>query len=72
MVPVLARRLVLQTLVETQQKDPQRKCFRLIGGTLVERTVKEVIPSLQTNNDGVRALVPFSWFKEKAADLVWM
>jgi len=27
----------------------------MIGGVLVERTVKEVVPSLETNNAGVRA-----------------
>jgi hypothetical protein len=48
--------LVLSTLLETQKKDPTRKCFRMIGGVLVERTVNEVIPSLQMNNDGVRPL----------------
>lgn len=32
-----------------------RKCFRLIGGVLVERTVSEVAPSLQKNKDAVRS-----------------
>ncbi|KAH8830331.1 hypothetical protein DL96DRAFT_1592468, partial [Flagelloscypha sp. PMI_526] len=37
--------------------EPDRKCFRLIGGVLVERTVKDVVPTLQTNRDGIRTTV---------------
>lgn len=33
--------------------EPDRKCFRMVGGVLVERTVKEVLPALQTNYNGV-------------------
>lgn len=47
-------RLVLSALVEALQKDPKRKCFRMVGGVLVERTVEDVVPALQTNRDGVR------------------
>lgn len=52
---LIARRvsLVLTTLEDALAKDPDRKCFRLIGGVLVERTVKDVTPALQTNRDGV-------------------
>lgn len=46
-------RLVLSTLDEALAEEPNRKCFRLIGGVLVERTVKDVVPALQTNRDGV-------------------
>jgi hypothetical protein len=45
--------LVLGTLEEALAEDPNRKCFRLIGGVLTERTVKEVVPALKTNRDGV-------------------
>jgi prefoldin subunit 2 len=34
--------------------DPQRKCFRLISGVLVERTVGEVLPAVQRNQEQVR------------------
>lgn len=47
-------RLVLTTLNEALEKQPDRKCFRLIGGVLVERTVKDVVPALNTNRAGVR------------------
>ena len=46
-------RLVLSTLDEALEGEPDRKCFRLIGGVLVERTVKDVVPALKTNRDGV-------------------
>ena len=36
--------------------DPKRKCFRLIGGVLVERTVEEVLPAVQKNTDGLSAV----------------
>ncbi|KAJ3995518.1 Prefoldin beta-like protein [Lentinula boryana] len=49
--------LVLTTLDEALQEEPDRKCFRLIGGVLVERTVKDVVPALQTNRDGIRTAV---------------
>jgi prefoldin subunit 2 len=37
--------------------DPKRKCFRLIGGVLVERTVEEVLPAVQKNRDGLSAVI---------------
>ena len=50
----LFSRLVLETL------DPlpgDRKCFRMINGVLVERTVKDVIPALNTNSDGLKKVL---------------
>ena len=44
-------RLVLETL---QPLSDDRKCFRMINGVLTERTVKEVVPILQTNSDGLK------------------
>ena len=42
--------MVIGTLKEV---DPSRRCFRSVGGILVERTVAEVLPALQTNKDQV-------------------
>ncbi|WFD38390.1 Cochaperone prefoldin complex subunit [Malassezia japonica] len=46
-------RLVLKTLSGVQEREPERTCFRLIGGVLVERTVKDVLPTLQTTYNGL-------------------
>lgn len=43
--------LVIDTLKEV---DPSRKCYRLVGGVLVERTVKEVLPALENNKEQVQ------------------
>ncbi len=42
--------LVIQTLKDV---DPTRKCFRMVGGVLVERTVNEVLPALVNNHEQV-------------------
>ncbi|KAK3957084.1 Prefoldin beta-like protein [Pseudoneurospora amorphoporcata] len=47
-------KLVLETL------DPlpaDRKCFRMINGVLVERTVQDVVPALKTNAEGLKKVL---------------
>ena len=43
-------RIVIEAL---KKVDPGRKCFRMIGGVLVERTVKDVLLALQHNTEQV-------------------
>ena len=33
--------------------DPDRKCFRLVGEVLVERTVSEVLPAVSANHEQI-------------------
>lgn len=47
-------RLVIETLTPLP---PDRKCFRLINGVLIERTVQEVLPALKTNSDGLKQVL---------------
>ena len=49
-------RLVIETL-EGVEKD--RKCFRMVGGVLVERQVGEVQPALTSNRDKVSLYQPY-------------
>lgn len=55
--PLIANRggrLVLETL---EPLPGDRKCFRMINGVLVERTVKDVIPALRTNAEGLKKVL---------------
>lgn len=47
-------RLVIETLMNHPS---ERKCFRMIGGVLVEKNVKEVLPSLKTNQEGIKSMI---------------
>ncbi|OCF41053.1 prefoldin subunit 2 [Kwoniella heveanensis CBS 569] len=49
--------LVLSTLKPLATSDPQRTCYRLIGGTLVKRNVTDVVPSLETNYNGIKEVL---------------
>lgn len=40
-----------------QPLDKGRKCFRMIGGVLVERTVGEVLPAVQRNKEGLEEVI---------------
>ncbi|WJX36431.1 Prefoldin subunit 2 [Trifolium repens] len=37
--------------------DQSRRCYRMIGGVLVERTIKEVLPAVQRNKEGLEEVV---------------
>jgi len=37
--------------------EPERKCFRLIGGVLAERTVNELLPTLEANKKNIELLM---------------
>ena len=37
--------------------DPNRKCYRMVGGVLVERNVGEVLPAVQSNKNGVCVVI---------------
>mmetsp|Transcript_43770 Transcript_43770/g.70354 ORF Transcript_43770/g.70354 Transcript_43770/m.70354 type:complete len:125 (+) Transcript_43770:187-561(+) len=47
-------RLVINTIKDL---DPARKCYRLIGGVLVERTIKEVLPAVERNLQGINQMI---------------
>jgi len=49
-------RLVIEALKEV---DGDRKCFRMVGGVLVERTVKDVLPAMLNNYEQVMVLLLF-------------
>ncbi|XP_075301563.1 prefoldin subunit 2 [Opisthocomus hoazin] len=46
--------LVIETLREV---DPARRCYRMVGGVLVERTVREVLPALEGNREQLGRLL---------------
>ncbi|CAO3687089.1 unnamed protein product [Rhizopus microsporus] len=50
--------------------EPDRKCFRMVGGVLVERTVKEVLPALETNYNGVLIESLLQSYKRKEEEFV--
>jgi len=61
-------KLVLETLGPVPK---DRKCFRLINGVLVERTVADVVPALQTNAEGLKNVLEglVKEYKKKQAEM---
>lgn len=41
-----------------KEVDEARRCYRMVGGVLVERTVKEVLPALENNKEQVSRSPP--------------
>ena len=47
----------INVLDNVKHLDPSRKCFRSVGGVLVERTVKEVAPAVEANASNLRRAI---------------
>ncbi|XP_033212723.1 prefoldin subunit 2 [Belonocnema kinseyi] len=47
-------KIVIDTL---KNVDPKKKCYRMIGGILCERTVEEVMPALVTNKEQLTKVI---------------
>ena len=56
--------LVLSTL--TTINDKSRRCYRMIGGVLIEHTVGEVIPALENNREQIHNVIES--FKQKTEE----
>ena len=61
-------RLVIETL---EPLPTERKCFRMVNGVLVERTIQDVLPSLKTNSDGLKQVLEemLKQYKTKQSEL---
>ena len=57
-------RLVEETL---EPLDPDRRAFRLVGGVLVERTVKEVLPTVKEHRNNVRKFI----YLVSSSSVIW-
>lgn len=40
-----------------QPLDQSRRCYRMIGGVLVERTIQEVLPAVRRNKEGLEEVI---------------
>ncbi|WFD33862.1 Cochaperone prefoldin complex subunit [Malassezia cuniculi] len=68
---VVADSLVIKSLAKVRESEPDRTCFRLVGGVLVERTVKDVLPTLEANFDGLAQVITqlAKQYKTKEAEM---
>lgn len=48
--------------------DGDRTCYRMTGGVITQRTVKEVLPAVQKNLEGIEALIKSLVEQLKAAE----
>lgn len=70
-VQLIAPRL-LRLVIETLEPLPkERKCFRMINGVLVERTIEDVLPALKTNSEGLKKVLAelVKQYKSKQTEL---
>ncbi|KAH6791589.1 prefoldin 2 [Perilla frutescens var. hirtella] len=37
--------------------DPSRRCYRMVGGALIERTISEVLPAVHGNKEGLEEVI---------------
>eukprot|EP01055_Gregarina_sp_Pseudo9_P003875 Gregarina_sp_Pseudo_9__3874@NODE_4018_length_504_cov_12_492473_g3691_i0_p2_GENE_NODE_4018_length_504_cov_12_492473_g3691_i0NODE_4018_length_504_cov_12_492473_g3691_i0_p2_ORF_typecomplete_len110_score30_02Prefoldin_2/PF01920_20/2_5e20DUF615/PF04751_14/0_0039Prefoldin/PF02996_17/0_074FlxA/PF14282_6/0_89FlxA/PF14282_6/5_3DUF5082/PF16888_5/41DUF5082/PF16888_5/0_28DUF5595/PF18077_1/1_1e02DUF5595/PF18077_1/0_13Nsp1_C/PF05064_13/1_7e02Nsp1_C/PF05064_13/0_28MtrG/PF04210_13/0_068Cep57_MT_bd/PF06657_13/2e len=51
------QRETLLVIDALKSADKNRRCFRLVGGVLVERTVGEVEAALKVHNDGIEEVI---------------
>ncbi|KAI2810089.1 hypothetical protein RDWZM_002843 [Blomia tropicalis] len=61
-------RIVLEAL---KAVDPERKCFRMVGGVLIEKKVKDIIPDLEKNYNLIQKTVETyqAKFQEKGSQI---
>ncbi|KAB8232244.1 Prefoldin beta-like protein [Aspergillus alliaceus] len=61
-------KLVIETLDPLPE---ERTCFRMVNGVLVERTIKDVLPTLKTNSDGLKQVLEelLKQYKAKQTEL---
>ncbi|UDD56363.1 hypothetical protein AFCA_003909 [Aspergillus flavus] len=61
-------KLVIETLEPLPE---ERKCFRMVNGVLVERTIRDVLPTLKTNSDGLKQVLEelLKQYKSKQTEL---
>lgn len=52
-----------QVLKALEPMEVSRKCYWLVGDVLVERTVGEIIPAVQQNEQGLEEVPKITWLR---------